>query len=133
MYIRSASSPSTVLWAFHTIQPSSYIMKLQQTFRPALSKLSKRKNGTPHPIFDVYCGQTPGWMKTPLGREVDLGPGHIVLDGDPAPPRERSTAAPLFSAHGYCGHGRPSQQLLSSCRAYTTLDTGRLLKHMLLC
>jgi len=24
-------------------------------------------------------------MKTPLGTEVDLGPGHIVLDGDPAP------------------------------------------------
>ena len=33
----------------------------------------------------------------PLGMEVDLGPGHIVLDGDPAPP-ERGTAAPLFSA-----------------------------------
>ena len=31
------------------------------------------------------CGQTAGWMKTPLGTEVDLGPGHIVLDGDPAP------------------------------------------------
>ena len=31
-----------------------------------------------------------------LGMEVDLGPGHIVLDGDPAPPpRERGTAAPL--------------------------------------
>ena len=30
----------------------------------------------------------------PLGTEVglDLGPGHIVLDGDPAPPRERGTA-----------------------------------------
>jgi len=27
-----------------------------------------------------------GWMKTPLGAEVDLGSGHIVLDGDPAPP-----------------------------------------------
>ena len=26
MYIRSASSPSTVLWAFHTIQPSSLTM-----------------------------------------------------------------------------------------------------------
>jgi len=25
MYIRSASSPSTALWAFHTIQPSSYL------------------------------------------------------------------------------------------------------------
>jgi len=22
----------------------------------------------------------------PLGKLVDLGPGHIVLDGDPAPP-----------------------------------------------
>jgi len=26
-----------------------------------------------------------GWMKTPLGTEVDLGPGHIVLDGVPDP------------------------------------------------
>jgi len=54
-------------------------------------------------------------MKTPLGMEIDLGPGHIVLDGDPSY-RERGTAAPLFSAHVYCGHGRPSQLLLSSCR-----------------
>jgi len=38
-------------------------------------------------------------MKTPLGTEVDLAPGHTVLDGDPAPPRERGTAAHLFSAH----------------------------------
>jgi len=29
-------------------------------------------------------------MKMPLGKEVGLSPGHIVLDGDPAP-----TAAPL--------------------------------------
>jgi len=26
-----------------------------------------------------------GWMKAPLGTEVDLSPGHIVLDGVPAP------------------------------------------------
>jgi len=32
-------------------------------------------------------------MKTPLGTEVDLGPGHIVLDGVPVL-RERGTAAP---------------------------------------
>jgi len=31
-------------------------------------------------VAHVYCGQTAGWMKTPLGTEVDLGPGHIVLD-----------------------------------------------------
>jgi len=41
----------------------------------------------------VYYGQTAGWMKTPLGTEVDLGTGHIVLDGDPAL-RERDIAAP---------------------------------------
>jgi len=52
-------------------------------------------------------------MKTPLGSEVDLGPGHIVLDGVPAL-RERGTTAPLFSADVCCGHGRPSQLLLSS-------------------
>ena len=27
----------------------------------------------------AYCGQRAGWMKRPLGTEVDLGPGHIVL------------------------------------------------------
>jgi len=61
----------------------------------------------------VYCGQTAGWIKTPLGTEVDLVPGHIVLEGVPAI-RERGTEAALFSAHVYCGHGRPS--LLISCR-----------------
>jgi len=43
----------------------------------------------------VYCGQTAGWMKTPLGTEVDLGPGKIVLDGVPDT-RKRGTAAPLL-------------------------------------
>jgi len=35
----------------------------------------------------VCCGQTVGWIKMPLGRKVDLGPGDIVLDGDPALPK----------------------------------------------
>jgi len=30
----------------------------------------------------------------PLGTEVGLGPGHIVLDGDPAPPK--GAQAPNF-------------------------------------
>ena len=34
----------------------------------------------------VYCGQTLGSIKMPLGMEVGLGEDHIVLDGDPAPP-----------------------------------------------
>jgi len=65
-------------------------------------------------------------MKTPLGTEVDLGPGDIVLDGVPAS-RERGTAAPLFSAHVYYGHGRPSQLLLSSC--FTDHMLFQMLKH----
>jgi len=41
-----------------------------------------REKGTPTPtqiLAHVYCGQMAGWMKTPLGTEVDLGAGHIVL------------------------------------------------------
>jgi len=39
----------------------------------------------------VYCGQMVGWIKMKLGMEVGLVPGHIVLDGDPGPPK-RGTA-----------------------------------------
>jgi len=48
---------------------------------------SPHKGGEAPPQFSahVYCGQMAGWMKTPLGTEVDLGPGHIVLDGVQAP------------------------------------------------
>jgi len=38
----------------------------------------------------------------PLGMVVDLGPGHIVLVGDPAPP-PRKGHSPPFSAHACCG------------------------------
>ena len=43
----------------------------------------------------VRCGQTAGWTKMPLGTEVDLGPGHIVLDG-PSSPRKGYSSPPLF-------------------------------------
>jgi len=53
-------------------------------------------NGSPYatgPLFClsclsvtlVYCGQTVGWIKMPLGTEVGLGAGDMVLDGEPAP------------------------------------------------
>jgi len=54
-------------------------------------------------------------MKTPLCREVDLDPGHIVLCRDPAPLERGTAASHLFSADVYCGYGRPSPLLLSSC------------------
>jgi len=39
-----------------------------------------------------------------LDTEVGLGPGHTVLDGDPAPPQEKGAQQPPhFEAHVYCG------------------------------
>ena len=48
----------------------------------------------------VFSGQTVGWIKMPLDM---WHPGHIVLDGDPAPLPHRRTAAPQFLAHVCCG------------------------------
>ena len=39
----------------------------------------------------------------PLGSEVGLGPGHILLDEDPAPHPRKGHNSPHFSAHVYCG------------------------------
>jgi len=120
-----------------------------------MGTLLQKKGTTPTQILvHVYCGQTTGWIKMPLGMEVNLGPGDVVLDGvtAPTPAPNRGTApvfgsyllwrngwmdedatwygstvrrgpsspakghsSPLFSARVYCGHGRPSQLLLSSC------------------
>jgi len=38
-----------------------------------------------------------------LGMKVGLGPGHIVLDGDPTPPPPKGTQPPNFKAHICCG------------------------------
>jgi len=46
----------------------------------------------------------------PLGTEVGLDPGHIVLDRDPA--QKGHTHRPQFLAHVYCGQ---TVALLSYC------------------
>jgi len=43
------------------------------------------------------------WIKMPLGMEVGLSPGDIVLDGDPAPLPKNGARPTKFSAHVYCG------------------------------
>ena len=65
-------------------------------------------NGSPYAVGSLFClsvtlvnlvccGQTVGWIKMPLGMEVGLGPGDIVLEGDPAlPSHGKGTAAPLL-------------------------------------
>ena len=42
----------------------------------------------------VYCGQTVRWIKMKVDTMVGFGPGHIVLDGDLAPPKKDT--APNF-------------------------------------
>jgi len=48
----------------------------------------------------VCCGQTVGWIKMKLGTQAGLDPGHIVLDGDPAPASQNGHSHPIFC----CGY-----------------------------
>jgi len=43
----------------------------------------------------VNCGRTAGWTEMLLATEVGLGPGHIVLDGDPATPSKKGDSPPF--------------------------------------
>jgi len=44
----------------------------------------------------VYRGHTVGWIKMLLGRQIGLGLGDIVLDGDPAPHGNGAQQSPTF-------------------------------------
>ena len=67
-----------------------------------------------HRFRPMYCGQTAGWMKVPLGTMVGVGPGNIALDGTHLP-RKGAQQPPLFDPNLLSPNGRPSQLLLSSC------------------
>jgi len=47
----------------------------------------------------VHCGQTVGRIKMKLGMQVGLGPGHILLDGDPASPPPKGHSPPIFGLY----------------------------------
>ena len=53
-------------------------------------------------VMLVYCGQMAGWIKMPFDMEVDLGPGYLVLDGDPASSPQKGHS-PQFLVHVGCG------------------------------
>ena len=64
------------------------------------SSPSPKKGGSAPPKFlaYVYCGHTAGWIKMPLGVEVGLGLGHIVLDGAQLPLLQKGAQPPNFRA-----------------------------------
>ena len=54
------------------------------------------------PVCDVrvgYCGQTVGRIKMKLGMQIGLGPGHNVLDGNPALPPIKGRSPPIIGPH----------------------------------
>jgi len=79
-------------------------------------KSSSPKGHSPQFSAHLCCGQTAGWIRMQLGTEVDLGKGHIVLDGAELPPaRKVHSSLPLFGLCLWLSNCRPSQLLLSSC------------------
>jgi len=56
----------------------------------------ERGQSLPQFSAHVYCDQTVGWIKMALCTEI--GPGHIVLDGDPAP-LPKGTQPPIFGPY----------------------------------
>ena len=69
-----------------------------KTVRPMLSDLCL----SVCPVLSVtlvYCGQMVGRIKMKLGTQVGLGPCHIVLDGDSAPPPPKGAGAPIFGPY----------------------------------
>ena len=59
----------------------------------------------------VHCGQTVERIKMKLGKQVGLGPGHIVLDGDPAPPPSTGAQPPIFGPYLLRPNGCMDQDL----------------------
>jgi len=62
------------------------------------TQLPLPKKGRSPPRFSAHvcCGQMAACIKMALGMEVGLGPGHIVLDGDPAPPLQKRHSPSIF-------------------------------------
>ena len=58
----------------------------------------KKKRHSPHFLSYVYCDQTAGWIRMPLGTDVGTGPGHTVLDGDPDPPPKKVAQPRIFGS-----------------------------------
>jgi len=60
------------------------------------------KGHSPQVSAHICCRQVAGWIKVPLGTEIELGLGHIVLYWDPALPPLKGHS-PQFSGNVCCG------------------------------
>jgi len=67
--------------------------------------LPQKRGQSPQFLAHMYCGQTAAWIKIPLFMKVGLGPGHIVLDWDPAPTHQKGHNSPIFGPCLLCANG----------------------------
>jgi len=78
-------------------------------------KIVRKRIPTQRSVAFLQLWPNGGWIKMPLGKEVGLGPGHIVLDGDAVGTQPPQQPLSTFDPRLLWPNGRPSQQLLSSC------------------
>jgi len=77
--------------------------------------LPAKKGHSPQFSAPVCFCKTAGWIKIPLATEVGLGPGDIVLDGDPALQKGGTAPRPIFGLCPLWPNGGASQLLLRTC------------------
>jgi len=89
---------SCLLWPNSWMDQNDTWHRSGPRFRPHCARwgpsFRPKKGHSPQFSAHFYCGQTARWIKMPLGTKVGLGPCHIVLDGDPAPPRRKGHSSP---------------------------------------
>ena len=83
-----------LVWTGGRPRPGHHCVRCGPSYTP--------RGAAPQISAHVCFGQTAGWIKMSLGTKVGLGPGHIVLHGDPAPPSQKGSSS-QFSANAYCG------------------------------
>ena len=95
-----AGSPSNTTWPGlrPTCMPS--LILIHPTVWPQYSNVTDRQTNKTDSFGRPFVKRFALCYRT-FVCPVCLGPSHIVLDGDPAPPK-RATASPQFSAHVDC-------------------------------
>ena len=71
-----------IKFAYYVRNDASFWATVCKTVRPMLSDRCLSCQSCLSATL-VYCGQTVGWIRMPLGTKLGLGPGHIVLAGLP--------------------------------------------------
>jgi len=67
--------------------------------RWGLSSPPQRGRAVPPITAHICCGEIASWIKIPLGTQVGLGPGDIVLVGNSSPPTAKRTQPLIFGPY----------------------------------